>query len=157
MATFYNTCNGNHGSHYTQILTVNIGSQEIGNNRTWIEVIYSRSRESSSYYNYGYDNPSRIYIDGGEVAYNNPQSSHNVNETQTLCTWSGWIYHNNNGTKGITVSADFSSSSSNLSGGSVSGWVDLPTINRYPVLNSGTNFNDEGNPVYNITSYNTFQ
>jgi hypothetical protein len=40
--------------------------------------------------------------------------------------------------------------------GSTGGNIYAGKINRYPVLNNGSNFTDEGNPVYNITSYNSF-
>lgn len=40
--------------------------------------------------------------------------------------------------------------------GDCGGNITLPKINRYPLLNSGTNFKDTENPVYNITSYNTY-
>ena len=40
--------------------------------------------------------------------------------------------------------------------GDVYGTMSLPKINRYPILTSGMNFNDEENPVYNITAFNTF-
>lgn len=128
--SFTNTCNGNHGSHYTQTLTINWGDYDIPNNRTNVSISYTRTRESSSYYNYGYANPSQISIDGSQVASATPYSAHNQYATQTLCTWEGWIYHNNDGTKSINVSASFSSTSANLSGGSVSGTVQLPTIPR---------------------------
>lgn len=130
MPTFSNTCTGNQGSHYTQYLTVNYSNYDIPNNRTWVEITYSRTRQNSNYYNYGYANPSHIYINGSEVASATPYSAHNNYETQTLCTWSGYIYHENDGTKSFNVSASFSSSSANLSGGSVSGSVTLPTIPR---------------------------
>lgn len=32
----------------------------------------------------------------------------------------------------------------------------LPKIDRYPVLASGKNFNDNENPVFTITAYNTY-
>ena len=128
--SFTNTCNGNHGSHYIQTLTVNWRDYDIENNRTYVSISYTRTRESSSYYNYGYANPSQISIDGSQVASATPYSAHNTQATQTLCTWENWIYHNDRGEKTINVSASFSSTSSNLSGGSVSGTVDLPTIPR---------------------------
>ena len=127
--TFTNTCSGNHGSHYTQNLIVNWDDYDITNNRTYLRINYTRTRDSG-YYNYGYDNPSQINIDGSQVASANPTSAHNTQITQTLCTYEGWVYHNNDGTKTINVSASFSSTSSNLSGGSVSGTVELPTIPR---------------------------
>jgi len=40
--------------------------------------------------------------------------------------------------------------------GSIQAYLTLPKINRYPVLNSGSNFTDKTNPVYNITAYGTY-
>lgn len=42
------------------------------------------------------------------------------------------------------------------SGGVTNGWTALTKINRYPVLNSGSNFTDRTNPVLNITAYGTY-
>ena len=42
------------------------------------------------------------------------------------------------------------------SGGVSNGWTGLTKINRYPVLNSGSNFSDRTNPVFNITAYGTY-
>ena len=42
------------------------------------------------------------------------------------------------------------------SGGVNNGWTALTKINRYPVLNSGSNFTDRTNPVFNITAYGTY-
>ena len=42
------------------------------------------------------------------------------------------------------------------SGGVSTNWTGLTTIARYPVLNSGSNFTDRTNPVFNITAYNTY-
>ena len=38
----------------------------------------------------------------------------------------------------------------------LSGTLTLTKINRYPVLESGTDFTDRTNPVYTITAYNTY-
>lgn len=40
--------------------------------------------------------------------------------------------------------------------GSTGGTAYLPDIPRYPVLNSGSNFTDRTNPVFNITAYGTY-
>lgn len=64
------------------------------------------------------------------------------------------VGHNNDGSfpgRYVGISA----SSWHMSG-STGGNIYAGKINRYPILNSGTNFNDESNPVYNITSYNTY-
>lgn len=129
--TFTNASNGTYGSHYPQSLIVSWDDYDISNNRTYVRITYQRSTDNQSvYHNYGYANPSQISIDGNQVASATPYSAHNTQVTQTLCSWEGWIYHDNEGRKSFGVSASFSSSSSNLPSGSVSGSVDLPTIPR---------------------------
>lgn len=63
------------------------------------------------------------------------------------------FYHDNNGNFSSWIGGSISTT---YKSGSTGGTMTLPKINRYPVLNSGTNFTDEGNPVYNITAYGTF-
>lgn len=70
----------------------------------------------------------------------------------TLVYQDATIYHNNDGTYSGTLSGTLSSS---WAGGTASGTFSLPTIARYPVLKSGTNFTDEENPVYTITNPDT--
>ena len=131
MATFTKACDGKHGNGYTQNLIVNYGAPDIPNNRTWVWITYSRtSADMSKYYNYGWDNPCSISIDGGVVASATPKSNHDDEVTQTLCYWEGWIGHNPDGSRGINVSASFTSNSSNLPSGSISGYVELPKIPR---------------------------
>ena len=43
-----------------------------------------------------------------------------------------------------------------VSSGEVGGTAYLPNIPRYPVLNSGSNFKDTENPVFNITAYGAY-
>lgn len=64
------------------------------------------------------------------------------------------ITHNNDGSFPTTNASIYANS--NHMNGSASGRIYANKINRYPILNSGSNFTDEGNPVYNITSYNTY-
>ena len=150
--SFSKASDGQHGSHYPQTLTVSYDNYDVSNNRTYVRIVYQRSTDNqSSYYNYGYANPSQISIDGSQVASATPYSAHRTQVTQTLCSWEGYIYHNNDGTKSINVSASFSSSSPNLSSGSVSGTVQLPTIPREAKITSASNFNDEGNPTMNFS------
>lgn len=129
--TFTNSSNGPYGSHYPQSLIVSWDDYDVANNRTYIRITYQRSTDNQSvYYNHGYANPSQISIDGNQVASATPYSAHNTQVTQTLCTYEGWIYHNSEGKRNITVSASFSSTATNLPSGSVSGNLDLPTIPR---------------------------
>lgn len=68
--------------------------------------------------------------------------------------------------KDITVYSDASGNfgatwidgaiSTSYKSGSCGGNAYLPHIDRLPVLNSGSNFTDKTNPVYNITAYNSY-
>lgn len=70
--------------------------------------------------------------------------------TYTLFEQTEWFTHNSTG--GGTFHVEFWFQSSNGSkGGGADYYVTL--INRYPKLNSGSNFTDSTNPVYNITAY----
>lgn len=61
--------------------------------------------------------------------------------------------HNSDGSGSTNVSGYFNSYIGNWS---LSGTLGLTKINRYPVLNSGSNFTDRTNPVFNITAYGTY-
>lgn len=61
--------------------------------------------------------------------------------------------HDNQGYGTTTPSGFFNSAIGNWS---LSGTLTLSKINRYPVLNSGSNFTDRTNPVYDITAYGTY-
>ncbi len=61
--------------------------------------------------------------------------------------------HDNEGYGTTTPSGFFNSYIGNWS---LSGTLTLTKINRYPVLNSGSNFTDRTNPVYDITAYGTY-
>ena len=128
--TFENSCNGTYGSKYRITLEVVENSIDIVNNTSNITITVKCRSTNSSYGNYGYTNPTRIYVDGTEKAYNNPTTDYRKLAVNTLCTWTGDITHDSAGNKRISVSASFTSTSSSLSGGSVSGDVDLTTIPR---------------------------
>lgn len=56
----------------------------------------------------------------------------------------------------VSVYVGGSLDTSFVSSGEVGGTAYLPNIPRYPVLNSGSNFTDRTNPVFNITAYGTY-
>lgn len=64
-----------------------------------------------------------------------------------------YVNHNDDGSGSTGVNGSFESGIGNWY---LSGTLGLTKINRYPYLNSGTNFKDTENPVFNITAYNTF-
>ena len=61
--------------------------------------------------------------------------------------------HDGNGNFSAYIGASLSTT---FVSGSCGGTLTLPHINRYAVLNSGSNFTDKTNPVYNITAYGTY-
>lgn len=63
------------------------------------------------------------------------------------------VYCDSSGNASIYVDGAINTS---YKSGSCGGTAYLPHINRYPVLNSGSNFTDKTNPVYNITAYNSY-
>lgn len=128
--TFENTCNGAYGSHYKLKITVIENSASTDTNKSNITIIVTCKSDSNTYGNFGYENPTKIYVNGVERAYNNPTTDYRNQRENTLCTWTGDIEHNEDGAKEITVSASFSSSSPHLSNGSVSGNIKLTTIPR---------------------------
>ena len=64
-----------------------------------------------------------------------------------LGSYSGYVYHNSDGTGYASVSGSFETESKYISGGSVSGTIYLPTIYREASLTSAPNFTDEENPT----------
>lgn len=123
-------CTGNHGSQYTLYLYAWENSTNVANNTSNVTIQVDRTRSSSNYTNHGYNNPTILQVDNVDVASATPVSAHNTQATQTLITWTGDISHNADGTKTIFIASSFSSSSSNLSGGYVSGNLTLSTIPR---------------------------
>lgn len=71
----------------------------------------------------------------------------------TLITRDFTFTHDGNGNFSTYIGASLSTT---FVSGDCGGTMTLPKINRYPILTSGMNFNDEENPVYNITAFNTF-
>lgn len=128
--TFESSCSGQYGSHYKLKIIVTENSISTDNNKSSLHIKVTNQSEGSKWGNFGYANPTRIYINDVERAYNNPTTDYRNQREVTLCEWTGEISHNDNGEKEITVKAEFSSTSSHLSGGSVSGNIKLTTIPR---------------------------
>lgn len=64
-----------------------------------------------------------------------------------------WVNHDQDGSKTAILSWWFNSAIGSWSG---DGALPLTKINRYPILNSASNFKDNENPVYNITAFGTY-
>jgi len=73
--------------------------------------------------------------------------------TYTLIDRTEWVSHNADGSGSANIYWAFNSAIGNWEGQTM---FYLTKINRYPVLNSGSNFTDRTNPVFNITAYGTY-
>ena len=84
----------------------------------------------------------------------------NVSHPKGGSTWASFTFydidHNEDGTKSVSWSWSCATGTQVLGTISDSGVYNLHSFNRYPKLNYGSDFTDDTNPVYNITSYNTF-
>lgn len=79
-----------------------------------------------------------------------------VNSSVKMGSKTETIYHNQDGTKTITYSASATSHWSNITSASLSGNLTLPKIDRYPMLTTASNFNDEENPIITFTTTSGF-
>ena len=99
----------------------------------------------------------RVTING--TNYNGTIVSYGGSGTVTLKSGSLTVGHNNDGSKNISFSfsvTDHPNKSYTPGNASASGSMNLTKIARYPVLNSGSNFTDEGNPTLKFTNYGVF-
>jgi len=143
-------------SHYSLKLIVTVGDSNLTTLQTPITIKLTRTSDSYGG-NYGYNNPTTVKINGTTMATATPKSNHDDVTTQTLIENSGIIYHDADGkvshvtigsntvsnitNNTFTVSASFTSSSPNLSGGSVSGSVSVESIDVTPnTISSITTF-----------------
>ena len=110
--------------------------------------------DNGAYSFYGYHNEGRIWVDGVERTSGSNSSAVNANGDTYICSWTGDIYHNGDGSKVVSVGWSAHSNYAGNSNGDAS-WS-LTKINRYPILNSGKNFKDNENPVFNISGYGVY-
>lgn len=127
-------CNGTYGSQYTQILSINVNSQSVANNTSNVTITYTNQNTAGTSGNYGWANPATItYTDkdgSHSLSFANSSTDYRNGAVVTLGSWTGNVKHNNDGKLTMSISASFSSQSSSLSGGSVSGTYTLATIPR---------------------------
>ena len=98
-----------------------------------------------------------ITING--TKYTGSIGSYNGSSTVTIRSGSLTVGHNNDGSKSISFSfsiTDSAGKSYTPGSCSASGSMTLTKIARYPVLNSGSDFTDEGNPTLKFTNYGVF-
>ena len=70
----------------------------------------------------------------------------------TFATWTGDVYHNNDGTLNLALSCDWSIGMTSLYSGSISGTATLDTIPRKATVSKVTGFTDEGNPTVTFSN-----
>lgn len=151
-----NRCNGTYGNQYLQILDVSYGDYNVANNTTPVTITYTNRNDAGTSGNYGYDNPATITLQdaNGQRSqwFANSSTDYRYGAVVTLGTWNTDVQHNADGSLNLSVWANFSSSSSSLSGGSVSGSIALPTIPRGARITEAPNFTDEENPTIKYTN-----
>lgn len=144
MAAIYGSCWGSNAGRYTVWIDWNLLSQDINNNTSTINAkLYVRRNDG--YANSAYNLNGRQYrclkYDNANVVGGNGNVDTRNGQYYLLQEANYTIWHNADGTKGITLQGEFNISGvSGLSGGSVSGWITLPTIQRasHPSVNNFT-------------------
>lgn len=143
--------NAGSGAAYLRIYArVSSTGYDITNNRT---KYYAKSvlyYENSSYFYTGNTTTKSLSSTGLTTQSGGAAGNYYQGET-TLCETSGYVTHNNDGTKSITVSANFTSTPWGWNG-TVSANADLPTIPRHASITAAPNFNDEENPTINYSN-----
>lgn len=136
MAQISNTFSGGtNSSRYQGYLNYSEGTVDTANNRSYVYLNLYIGSNNASYSFYGYNNYGYIYVDGAQYASGNYTGTVNTN-AQQICAWEGWIGHNGDGTKYITVGYTINSGYAGNSSAST-GWS-LTNIPRYANINSLT-------------------
>lgn len=152
------SANGSRG-HHRFTLNVNETSTNINNNTSTVSFNFQLSAIQN-----GWDwniktNPVSYRVTINGTNYNGTIVSYGGSGTVTLKSGSLTVGHNNDGSKNISFSfsvTDHPNKSYTPGNASASGSMNLTKIARYPVLNSGSNFTDEGNPTLKFTNYGVF-
>ena len=126
-------------------LQYDIVSQSIQSNSTTIR-LYLFLNVTNNYISWG-SGSGFVHTYSQEIGTYYARGSHRLLYSDFTFT------HNNDGN--LTINVGYGINTTFVSGFSTAS-ITMPKINRYPILNSGTNFTDEENPVYNITAYNTY-
>lgn len=125
-------------------------SQDVSANASFVYVYFytalkdgytSETRNSSGLY-------SDFTVDGSSGStVSNESYDFRTTTPMLLASYSGYVYHNSDGSGYASVSGSFRTKSDYISGGSISGTIYLPTIYREAYLTSAPNFTDEENPT----------
>lgn len=149
MATFLNSANfsGYNGSHFRIELWYDILSQSTASNQSVVRY-YLYFVSSDGYSAYG-------SYTSGYINYNwvGGTDSIGANSTVYIGYRDETYAHNQDGTSPlINYYASFDTNWDGVGGSAVAGTYYLPSIQRYAIVTSGTNFNDEENPSVEFTN-----
>ncbi len=135
MATkYYGKCTGSSASKYDLWLTVIQNSQSVEDNLSNVTCsLYLKRNDgySDSAYNlYESQNTVKLSVGGVERINKNIKIDTRNSTTVLLCTWTGNLTHNADGSLSLPVSGSFTMGNSNLTGGSVNDTLVCTTIPR---------------------------
>lgn len=116
-------------------LYISAGTQEVGNNRTYVYYRLRLVRTGSRTSNSNYNNPYTVNVNGSQVASGtSTYALSSSSTTRNLATGNVWVNHNADGKKTVAVSGTFRDQGGFLGSGTatrtVSGNTALPTIAR---------------------------
>lgn len=135
MATkFYGKCTGSSAAKYDLWLAVTQNSQSVENNQSNVTFsLYLKRNDGyadSAYNLYEAQNTVKLSVSGVERVSKSLKIDTRNGATVLLCSWTGNLTHNADGSLSVPVSGSFTMGSSNLTGGSVSGDFVCTTIPR---------------------------
>ena len=122
-------------------------SQSVSGNYSDVTATGYVKRNNSSYRPYNSSSSASLTINGTSKSYT---GSYDLRSDgyKTITSNTVRVYHNNDGTKSITISFSFNGKLSNYyPNGSISQTITLPSIPRQANISTAPDFNDEENPT----------
>lgn len=142
----YGSCSGSAGKKYNLWLEVTQNGQSVKNNTSNLTVVLKLKRNdgyNDSAYNLNRnDNNAKITINNIEKTAQTLAIDTRNQATVTLCTWTGNVSHNADGTLTISIGGSFVMKGTSLAGGSVAGsfkCVTIPKASSFSVDVSSVN------------------
>ncbi len=142
----YGSCSGSAGKKYNLWLEVTQNGQSVKNNTSNLTVVLKLKRNdgyNDSAYNLNKnDNNAKITINNIEKAAQSLAIDTRNQATVTLCTWTGDVSHNADGTLTVSIGGSFTIKGTSLAGGSVTGsfkCVTIPKASSFSVDVSSVN------------------
>lgn len=125
---------GSNGNRIDVWIEYRVGDADVANNRTWFTAYFYAAlnpnyTSSTSYYK-GLNSTFSV---NGTAAGSVTDGAYDFTSTakvNLLGSFDGWIAHGADGKKSLSLSGSFTTASSYISGGSISGTVTLPVIPR---------------------------